>query len=204
VYTTIKYKPEKILAWFVKQVTDARRMGDVDKEKAIFAEIFKLLGNNSYGKMIEALERRYTKAEKTVDHALCSAWFEDLTEIGDVYEITSRKRRVTIHRPFQVGIAVYQLAKLRILEFYHDFLDHFVDRKDFELIEMDSDTLYFALSPNKIDDVVRPELKAEFDNRKNDWLAWDTWSNRTPGLFKLEFEGHRAIALCSKCYFVDG
>jgi len=55
--------------------------------------------------MIEALERRYTKAEKTVDHALCSAWFEDLTEIGDVYEITSRKRRVTIHRPFQVGIA---------------------------------------------------------------------------------------------------
>jgi len=63
-----------------------------------------------------------------VDRALRSAWFEDLT---DAYEITSRKPRVTIHRPFQVGIAVYQL---RILEFYHDYLDRFVDRKDFELI----------------------------------------------------------------------
>ena len=31
-------------------------MGDVDKEKAIFAEVFKLLGNSCYGKMTEALE----------------------------------------------------------------------------------------------------------------------------------------------------
>ena len=57
-------------------------------------------------------------------------------------------------RPFQVGIAVYQLAKLSILEFYHDFLDCFVDRKDFELIQMDTDSLYFALSANKKEEVV--------------------------------------------------
>jgi len=55
VYTTIEYQPGKILAWFVDEVTDASRMGDTDKEKAIFAEVFKLLGNSSYGKMIEAL-----------------------------------------------------------------------------------------------------------------------------------------------------
>ena len=69
---------------------------------------------------------------------------------------------------------------------------------------MDTDSLYFALSANKLDDVVKPELIAEFDNCKNDWLAWDAWSNRTLGLFKLELHGRRAIALCSKCYFVDG
>ena len=97
VYTTIEYQPRKILAWFVGEVTDARRMGDTDKEKAIFAE-------SSYGKMIETLERHtnvsYTKDEKTVDRALRSAWFEDLTEMADAYEITSRKPRITIHRPF--------------------------------------------------------------------------------------------------------
>ena len=69
-YTTIEYQPGKTLAWFVDEVTDARRMGDTDKEKAIFAKVFKLLGNSSYGKMIEALERHtnvsYTKDEKTV------------------------------------------------------------------------------------------------------------------------------------------
>ena len=95
---------------------------------------------------------------------LRSAYFEDLTEIGHAYEITSRKPRITIHRAFHVGIAVYQLAKLRVLEFYHNFLDRFVDRGDFELIQMDTDSLYFALSDNKLEDVVRPELKAEFDN----------------------------------------
>jgi len=69
-------------------------------------------------------------------------------------------------------MAVYQLAKLRILEFYHDFLDHFIDRQDFELIQMDTDSLYFALSANKLDDVVKPELTAEFDNCKTTgWLG---------------------------------
>jgi len=68
VYTTIRYRPEKVIAWFVDEVTKACRMGDLDKEKAIFADVFKLLGNSGYGKLIEALERHtnvsYTKDEK--------------------------------------------------------------------------------------------------------------------------------------------
>ena len=62
---------------------------------------------------------------------------------------------------------------------------------------MDTDSLYFALSANKLEEVVKSELQTEFENRKKDWLAWDTFSRRTPGFFKLEFEGYRAIALCS-------
>ena len=58
----------------VDEVTTARRAGDVDKEKAILAEVFKLLGNSAYGKLIEAVERHtntaYTKDEKVVDRAL--------------------------------------------------------------------------------------------------------------------------------------
>ena len=147
-------------------------MRDVDKERVTFAEVIKLLGNSCYGKMIEALERHTnvscTKDDRTVDRVLRSAWFEDLNEIGSAYEITSRKPRITIHRPFQVGIAVYQLAKLRILEFCHDFLDRYIDRQDFG--QMDTDSLYFALSASKLQDVVKPELTAEFDNCKKDWL----------------------------------
>jgi len=51
-----------------------------------------------------------------------------------------------IHRLFQVGIAMYQLAKLRILEFYYDFFDHFIDCRDFDLLQIDTDNLYSALS----------------------------------------------------------
>ena len=67
VYRTIDYQATKALKWFVDEVTEARRSGDVDKSKALLADIFKLLGNSSYGKLIEALERQtcviYTKDE---------------------------------------------------------------------------------------------------------------------------------------------
>ena len=206
VFRTIDYEPGKIFPWFVDQVTEARRTGDVDS-KALLADVFKLLGNSGYGKLIEALERQtnviYTKYEKVVDRALRSAYFEDLEEIGEAYELESRKSRITIRRPFQIGIAVYQLAKLRMLEFYFDFLDKYVDRRDFELMQMDTDSNYMAISGERLENVVRPELKAEFEAEKNQWLAWDKWSGRTPGLFKLECEGSRMIALCSTCYYVD-
>ena len=179
----------------------------MEKSKTLPAEVFKLLGNSGYGKLIEALERQtnviYTKDEKVVDRALRSAYFSDLDEIGQAYELESRKPRITTRRPFQIGIAVYQLAKLRMLEFYYDFLDRYFDRRDFELIQMDMDSNYMAISAGSLEEIVRPELRTEFEATKKEWLAWDKWSGRTPGLFKLECKGSRIIALCSKCYFID-
>ena len=207
VHRTIDYVPKKIFYWFVQEVANMRTKGDAEAEKALLAEIYKLLGNSAYGKFIEAVERQtrvlYTKDEDEVDKHLRSAYFEDLEEIGDAYKIESRKKEVTINRPFQVGIVVYQLAKLRMLQFYYDFLDKYIDRRDFELIQMDTDSMYFALSHDTLEEAVKPELLQEFENNKKQWLSWDKWNNREPGLFKLEKEGTRAIALCSKCYFVD-
>ena len=125
--------------------------------------MFKLLGNSGYGKLIEGLERQtnviYTKDEKVVDRALRSSYLSDLDEVGQAYELESQKPRITIRRPYQVGIAVYQLAKLRMLEFYYDFLDRYFDRKDFELIQMDTDSNYMTISAEKLEDIVKPELK---------------------------------------------
>jgi len=58
VYRTINYQPTRALKWFVDEVTEAWRTGDTDKSKALLADIFKLLGNSSFGKMIECLERQ--------------------------------------------------------------------------------------------------------------------------------------------------
>lgn len=97
----------------------------------------------------------YTKDEKVVDRALRSAYFSNLEEIGQAYELESSKPRITINRPFQVGIAVYQLAKLRMLEFYYDFLYNYLDPRDFELIQMDTDSNFMAISAERLDDIVR-------------------------------------------------
>ena len=207
VHRTINCMLRKTFSWFVQEVANMRRKGDVEADKALLAEVYKLLGNSAYGKFIEAVERQtkvlYTKDVDVVDKHLCSVWFEDLKEIGDAYKIKSHKNKVTIKRPFQVGIVVYQLAKLRMLQFYYDFLDHYLDRRDYELIQMDTGSMYFALSYDTLEEAVKAELLKEFEREKKKWLSWDKWSSREPGLFKLESEGTRAIALCSKCYFVE-
>ena len=124
------------------------------------------MGNSPYGKMIEDLTKHtrttFTTNENDVDKALRSPFFDDLDEINGAFEIKEKKRSVNIRRPYQCGIAVYQLAKLRMLEFYYDFLDKYVDRKDFELIQMDTDSMYMALSDDCIDNVVKDEMKHEY------------------------------------------
>ena len=146
VYRTIDYKPRKIFEWFEKEVADNRRKGDADKDKALLAEVFKLLGNSAYGKFIEGVERQkrtlYTRDEDEVDKHLRSAWCDDLEEVGDAYKIEMRKSKIIIDRPFQIGIVVYQLAKLRMLQFYYEFLDYYLDKRDFELTQMDTDSMY--------------------------------------------------------------
>ena len=206
VYRTIDYEPREIFSWFVNEVANNRRKGDAEKDKALLAEVFKLLGNSAYGKFIEAVERHtntiYTRDEEEVDKSLRSARFKTLEEIGPAYKVELRKIKINIDRPFQVGIVVYQLAKLRMLQFYYEFLDFYLDRRDFELIQMDTDSMYFALSREKLEDAIRPGYETQFEEDKKRWLAWDKWSNREPGLFKLEKEGTHAIALCSKCYHI--
>ena len=97
VHRTIDYYPQKVFSWFVKEVANMRRKGDAEAEKALLAEVFKVLGNSAYGKFIEAVERQtkvmYTKDEDEVDRHLGSGYFEDLEEIGDAYKIESGKKR---------------------------------------------------------------------------------------------------------------
>ena len=208
IHKYISYTPGRPFKWFPEEVSSARRDADNDKNKKQLGDTAKLKGNSFYGKMIENLEKhmntKFTTNEKLIDEIFRSPYFDDLEEISEgVFEVRQRKRQVTITRPYQCGIAVYQLAKLRMLEFYYDFLDKFCDRRDFELIQMDTDSFYMALSANDFDDIIKPEMKELYKDEKKKWLVTDEYSKRVPGLFKPEFKGKRMIALTSKCYFAD-
>ena len=208
VHKYLKYTASKPFEWFPEEVSNARRVGDSNPALKPLGDTYKLEGNSFYGKMIEDLEKHtktiFTNSEEDVDKAFRSPFFADLAVINDTYEVEERKRQVNINRPYQCGIAVYQLAKLRMLEFYYDFLDKYVDRRDFELIQMDTDSLYMALSGKDIDDVIRPELSPEyFVTGKAEFLSTSKYHDRTPGLFKAEFCGTKMIALTSKCYYAE-
>ena len=119
VYKYLKYTASRPFKWFTEEVSSARREGDRDKSKKQLGDTYKLKGNSFYGKMIEDLERHvnttFTSYESNVDIAFRSPFFDDLEEINGAYEIKERKKRVNITRPYQCGIAVFQLAKLWML-----------------------------------------------------------------------------------------
>ena len=63
---------------------------------------------------------------------------ENITE--DSYEVESCKKTIKLNLPIQVSFFVYQSVKLRMLQFYYDFLDKYLDRADFQMCEMDTDS----------------------------------------------------------------
>ena len=128
----IEYEPDMPFSWFPEEVANARRKADKDPLKKQLGDVAKLKGNSFYEKMIEDLGRhkstKFTRKEMVVDKAFRSPFFDNLEEIGGAYEIKELKRTVMIKRPYQCGIAVYQLAKLRMFEFYYDFLHKYFSR----------------------------------------------------------------------------
>ena len=66
---------------------------------------------------------------------------------------------------------MYQVAKLRMVQFYYDFLDYFIDGRNFELIQMDTDSMFLGFSCKTLEDAVRPELLEEFEVTKKNWFA---------------------------------
>ena len=182
-------------------MTNARCEADKDPLKKQLGDVAKLKGNSFYKKKIGLGSHdstKFTREERSVDKAFKSMFFDNLEEIGGAYEIEELKRRVMIKRPYQCGIAVYQLAKLRMLKFYYDFLDRYFSRQDFELSYKDTDSFYQAMSGDSLDEIVRPEMRQEYEADKKNWLVTDKFSERTPGLFKPDFVVTRGVWLTAK------
>ena len=130
--------------------------------------------------------------EELADKLFRSPFFTDLEEINTTFKIKECKRQVTITRPYQCGISIYQLGKLCMLEFHHDSLDKYLDQHDFELIQMDTDSIYIAIL-DEFDEIIRPDLQPQYNNgKKAKFLFMSKYHNQMPGLFKANFQGKRS------------
>ena len=58
----------------------------------------------------------------------------------------------------------YEVEKTKInLEFYYDFLDYYLSREDFQILEMDTDSNYLRIAAESVEDLIKPELKEQFE-----------------------------------------
>ncbi len=82
--------------------------------------------------------------------------------VDNAYEIEMSKRTVTYALPIHVGFFVLQYAKMRMLQFYYDFIDRYLERPLFQYCETDTDSAYLALAGESVDDLVTPELREHY------------------------------------------
>ncbi|KAG3180887.1 hypothetical protein PC129_g25410 [Phytophthora cactorum] len=138
-YCFTKASSHKAFAPFMEAVSNARREGDVDKSKAMIAEMTKLVGNSAFGRsgmdMSKHKEVKYESNDKAIKCKIEHFTFHGLEELNDACEITMKKRRLNNKNPIHLSIAIYQLAKLRMLQFYYDCIDFYFDRSDFHLYQ---------------------------------------------------------------------
>lgn len=104
----------------MEQVREAHHTIDIDKSKALQAELFKLLGNSGYVKLIEAVEWQtyiiYTKDEKVAAQLLLP-----------VSNLEIRKQQIMFKHLLQIGIAVYQLAKQSLNSITISWIDFLIN-----------------------------------------------------------------------------
>ena len=132
--------------------------------------------------------------------------FYSLTELpNDYYEAEKTKTRINLDLPIHLGVFILNYAKLRMLQFYYDFLDYYLPREDFHMLEMDTDSNYLGITAESVEDLIKPELKEQFDRDRHNWFVTPLapQGKRTPGLFKVEFKGDKMIGLCIKSYCTE-
>jgi hypothetical protein len=209
----VRYERNAPFKEFMDKVSNARRLGDSSGQYKLLGEMMKLIGNSSYGQCIKNMlkyENVSIIPSEKYSKNIRRNTYKSHEDLVDGYEFRFKKTQFKQNLPVQIGFAVYQLAKLRMLQFYYDFLDFYIDRSDFQLVQIDTDSAYIAISSENIEDLVKPDLIEHYELHKHKWFGRKNtkenalFDKRTPGLFKVEYEGDGIIALGSKMYYCFG
>ena len=90
--------------------------GDRDKNKALIAEMSKLIGNSSYGRMITDKEKHHDIVyvdESEISTEIIDNHFYNMTELLDgYYEVEKTKKKLTLTFPFTMVSVVVLWALL--------------------------------------------------------------------------------------------
>ena len=162
----------------------------------MLADMAKLVGNSAFGQNCMNKEKftncRILMTEKTIDSAVRNPLLMDIRQFAgtEAYECEFSKNSVKQDVAIQVAVAIFQLSKLRMLQFYYDFMVPRIGNDNFQYMEMDTDSAYFAVTSDVTD--------ASFTDPE--WFVHDKFSARTPGLFKVEARGRAMTCLTSKMY----
>ena len=219
----MEYVPVKRFKKLVQYAVNARREGDENPNSSVVAKTMKLLANSSYGyQIMDRSQHTVTKylSDERTHGAINRKFIKHLDYINhQLYEVELANAEIEHREPIIVGLFLLQYAKLRMLELYYNFFERFCDVNKFEELEMDTDSLYLAVSEKDLYDCIREKSKVEWKLMRTkdckDVLTNNETTNffprtrcakhkkhekKGPGLFKEEFRCTKMLCFCSKTY----
>lgn len=110
--------------------------------------LFKLLNNSVFGKCLENIRNRQDM-KLTVDREKAIKWFsridfKDATYIDGLYLIQTHKTRLVYDKPVQVGCAILDISKVRMMDFHYGTVHKHFEGK-YDLIYSDTDSLVYHI-----------------------------------------------------------
>ena len=150
VHRAVQWRSHPWLEPFATFVSTSRHAADTDPNQKILGETAKLLGIAGFGCFI--------------------------MDVGRHQEVKMFKKKINCNLPIQIGFFFFTYAKLRMLEFYYHCIDAFLDRRDFQYLEMDTDSAYMSLAGDSLEELVKPK-RTEFATVQHQWFPATTrWS----------------------------
>eukprot|EP00794_Sanderia_malayensis_P016343 gene16343-biopygen12033 len=219
IYSFLRFKKEQVFAEFGRNIMRLRVRGDRDKSsemKANTAEhrnvLLVLLLDT--GATEQAAMNRLTKqhmetreqllTSRRTKHELASQnTFVRYEQVcPQVLEVEMKKQRVIYDQVRCIGKTIFDHAKLSVLRMFYDFLKRVLKPDHFELLETDTDSIYLGLKKERFEDNIADNCREEYERKKADYFITDKceFGKRQPNRYKVEFSGHRMVALCSKSY----
>ena len=167
IHQFVQYTPKKCFNRFVQSVVNTRRQRDENPNSSVVAETMKFLANSSYAHQIMDRSRhtvtKYLNDEKT-HSAINIKLFRQLNFMTDrLYEVKLVKSEIEHRELIFVGFFILQYAELRMLELYYNFLKKYCDTKKYEELEMNTNSLFLALSENILEEKILPEKRNEWE-----------------------------------------
>ena len=139
IHQIIEFQPKPSFTSFIDKVTHHGIQGELEPDKAIIGDTYKLISNSSYGSFLMNKSKhsnvRYLVDKNKVGKIINSCIFKDMQDINGVFEVETYKSRIVMDNPTQIGFFILQYARLRMLEFYYDCLLKYLRPHLFELTE---------------------------------------------------------------------
>ena len=139
--------------------------------------------------------------DKKTHSAINNKIFKRLNFITDqFYEVELVKSEIEHREPIIVGFFILQYAKLRMLELYYIFFKKFCDTEKNEELEMDTDSLYLALSEENLEDIFLPEKRNEWEAIRSRDCTDSFTANATGNFFPRSQE---VVVVLTKCMIIE-